>query len=247
MGGVQQVRQLGDRRLHWVAEIAGVKREWEATILEQVPDRKVACAATSGATNAGAVRFEPAGADATLVYLSLEYEPEGLVERAGDRLGIIERQVQSDLNRFKELIDDQGYASGSWRGSVNEASGVGTPGVRHAAASAGDSGKAGLSAKTVIAGVAAAAAGVAAASALAGKSDSDAQEHPPVETTTVAAPTTTTEPVVLPTPIPALSVTDPPVTDILVTGTTNVTDTDAATTDVPDITYDDGTTGRRTV
>ncbi len=247
MGGVQQVRQLGDRRLHWVAEIAGVKREWEATILEQVPDRKVACAATSGATNAGAVRFEPAGADATLVYLSLEYEPEGLVERAGDRLGIIERQVQSDLNRFKELIDDQGYASGSWRGSVNEGAGVGTPGVRDAAASAGDSGKAGLSAKTVIAGVAAAAAGVAAASALAGKSDSDAQEHPPVETTTVAAPTTTTEPVVLPTPIPALSVTDPPVTDILVTGTTNVTDTDAATTDVPDITYDDGTTGRRTV
>ena len=195
MGGVQQVRQLVDRRLHWVAKIAGVKREWETTILEQVPDRKVAWAATSGTANAAAVRFEPAVAGATLVYLSLEYEPEGLVERAGDRLGIIERQVQSDLDRFKELIEDQGYASGSWRGSVNEGPGVGTPGVQDAAGSAGDSGKAGLSAKTMVAG--AAAAGVAAASALAeGKSDTEFQEHPPVETTTVATPTTATEPVV---------------------------------------------------
>ena len=55
MGGVKEVRQLDDRRLHWVAEIAGVRREWEASILEQVPDQKIAWAATEGATNAGAV------------------------------------------------------------------------------------------------------------------------------------------------------------------------------------------------
>ena len=54
MGGVKEVRQLDDQRLHWVAEIAGVRREWEASILEQVPDQRVAWAATSGATNAGA-------------------------------------------------------------------------------------------------------------------------------------------------------------------------------------------------
>lgn len=53
MGGVKQVQQLTDDRLHWVAEIAGVKREWDARILEQIPDTKVAWAATEGATNAG--------------------------------------------------------------------------------------------------------------------------------------------------------------------------------------------------
>src|SRR4028118_1146763 len=61
MGGVQEVRQLGGNRLHWVAEIAGVKREWDAQILEQVPDEKIAWAATEGATNAGTVRSAPAG------------------------------------------------------------------------------------------------------------------------------------------------------------------------------------------
>jgi uncharacterized membrane protein len=116
MGGVREVRQLDDQRLHWVAEIAGVRREWEAAILEQVPDQKVAWAATGGATNAGAVRFEPAGPGSTIVYLELEYEPEGLVEQVGDKLGIVGRQVTSDLERFKALIEDQGYESGAWRG-----------------------------------------------------------------------------------------------------------------------------------
>jgi carbon monoxide dehydrogenase subunit G len=197
MGGVKEVRQLDDRRLHWVAEIAGVRREWEASVLEQVPDQKVAWAATSGATNAGAVRFEPAGAASTVVHLTLEYEPEGLVEQAGDKLGIVQRQVKSDLERFKKLIEDQGYASGAWRGSINPGAGVGTPGVEAAAASEGDSGKAGVSGK-VIAGAAAAATGLAAAAALSG-SKSESQEQPASTTDTVppATPLATEELVVV--------------------------------------------------
>ena len=108
MGGVQEVRQLDDRRLHWVAEIAGVRREWEARVLEQVPDEKVAWAATSGATNAGAVRFAATGPTSTTVFLTLDHEPEGLVEKAGDKLGLVERQVTSDLERFKRLVEDAG-------------------------------------------------------------------------------------------------------------------------------------------
>ena len=175
MGGVKEVRQLDDRRLQWTAEIAGVRRQWEASILEQVPDQKIAWAATAGATNAGAVRFEPAGPGSTIVSLTLEYEPEGVVEQIGDKLGIVERQVTSDLQRFKELIEAEGYASGAWRGAVNEGVGVGTPGVEHAIASQGDSGKAGVSGVAVAAGAVAAAAGVAAVAA-ATKSSGGSQE-----------------------------------------------------------------------
>ena len=41
MGGVKKVTQLGDDRLDRVAEIAGVRRQWTARLVEQVPDRKV--------------------------------------------------------------------------------------------------------------------------------------------------------------------------------------------------------------
>ncbi|SFP82771.1 Polyketide cyclase / dehydrase and lipid transport [Geodermatophilus dictyosporus] len=198
MGGVKEVRQLTDDRLHWVAEIAGVRREWEAAVLEQDPDRKVAWAATSGATNAGAVRFEPAGPSSTIVHLQLEYEPEGLVEQVGDKLGIVGRQVQSDLERFKELVESQGYASGAWRGSVNEHVDVGTPTTSDAYGSHGDKGKAGVSGVAVAAGVAAvagaAAAGVAAATSSSGGQREETPPQPvegvvqPQEVTVVEQP-----------------------------------------------------------
>jgi uncharacterized protein YndB with AHSA1/START domain len=197
MGGVQQVTQLSDDRLHWVAEIAGVKREWDAQILEQVPDTKVAWAAVGGATNAGAVTFTPMGQSSTLVRLSLDFEPEGLVEKAGDALNLVGRQAESDLEKFKTWFEARGLETGGWRGSVNEGANVGTPGVQDASSSQGDSGKSGLSAKTVAAGVVAGVAGVAgaAAAAKAVSGDSGSTEATPVETTTTPVETATAAPV----------------------------------------------------
>ena len=177
MGGVKEVRQLTDHTLHWVAEIAGVRREWNARILEQVADVRVAWAATEGATNAGSVQFEPLGPGRTRVRLYLEYQPEGLVERVGDTLNLVEKRAEADLERFKAFIEARGSESGAWRGSVNEGAGVGRPGVESAAPSEGDTGKAGLSAKAVVAGAAAAAAGVAAASAALRSADSTDAQH----------------------------------------------------------------------
>lgn len=162
MGGVQSVTQVTDSRLHWVAEIAGVRREWDAEILEQVPDQRVTWAAVGGATNAGAVHFIPNGSDRTLVTLHLEYEPEGVVEKAGDAAGIVGRQAQADLEKFKAFIESRGGETGAWRGGVNEDAALGTPDVEDAAASRGGDGKAGVS-KTAVAAGGAAVAGVAGA------------------------------------------------------------------------------------
>jgi carbon monoxide dehydrogenase subunit G len=119
MGGVEEVKQLSDTSLHWVAKIAGVKREWDAAIVEQVPDRKVAWAATTGATNAGSVYFESLGTNRTGVRLVLEYDPEGFVEKVGDRLNIVSRQAQNDLEKFKEFIESSDSETGAWRGTVD--------------------------------------------------------------------------------------------------------------------------------
>jgi hemerythrin superfamily protein len=174
MAGVREVVQVDDTSLHWVAEISGVRREWDAEILEQVPDQKVAWAAISGATNAGAVHFAPAGPGRTVVTLHLEYEPEGLVEGAGDALGVIERQAEADVRRFKEFIEGRGAESGAWRGDVTDVAPVGTPGLEDAVLSEGDSGKAGVSPKAVAAGVVAAgAAGVAAVAMSKGSGDEE--------------------------------------------------------------------------
>jgi|tagenome__1003787_1003787.scaffolds.fasta_scaffold20449955_1 hypothetical protein len=190
MGGVQQVEQLEDDRLHWVAEIGGVKREWYAMILEQRPDEKVAWAATEGATNAGAVYFTPVGTTQTLVRLELEYEPEGVVEKVGDALNIVGKQAESDLEKFKRFIESRGAESGGWRGDV-EGGTIGTPGVE-TATSQGDSGKAGVSGKAAAAGVAAAAAVGVAAAAAAKSGGSDETETTATETTATVEDVTVT-------------------------------------------------------
>ena len=118
MGGVKKITQLDDKSLHWIAEIGGVEREWDAKILEQVPDEKIAWAATSGVANAGAVYFAPVGTDRTNVRLSLEYEPEGIVENVGAKLGVVSTQAEADLKRFKTFIEERGTETGGWRGEV---------------------------------------------------------------------------------------------------------------------------------
>ena len=78
MEGVESVQQMGDRRLHWCATVAGKKKEWDAEIREQVPDEKIIWNSTSGDENAGMVKFDSLGADKTRVHLEMSYDPEGL-------------------------------------------------------------------------------------------------------------------------------------------------------------------------
>jgi hypothetical protein len=126
MDGVESVTQLSDDRLKWVARIAGVRREWEATILEQVPNRRVAWASTGGVTNSGAVEFSDAGADRTEVALTLEYLPEGMLEKVGDLLHVVGRQADHDLKKFKNFIEHEGHATGAWRKSAPGTAGTGS-------------------------------------------------------------------------------------------------------------------------
>ena len=119
MEGVESVTQLDDTHLHWIAEIGGVRREWDAVVTEQHADERVAWKSTSGTSNAGVVTFHKLADDRTKVMLQLDVDPEGALERVGDALGIIRRRASGDLERFKELIETRGQESGSWRGDVS--------------------------------------------------------------------------------------------------------------------------------
>ncbi|MGI8927535.1 MAG: SRPBCC family protein [Tepidiformaceae bacterium] len=119
MEGVESVQQMGDRRLHWCATVAGKKKEWDAEIREQVPDEKIIWNSTSGDENAGMVKFDSLGADKTRVHLEMSYDPEGFTETAGDMLGFVSRRVEGDLRRFKDFIESRGTETGAWRGEIH--------------------------------------------------------------------------------------------------------------------------------
>jgi uncharacterized membrane protein len=116
MDAVESVRQLDDTRLHWVAEIGGERREWDAEITEQLPDERVAWKGEGGPS--GVVTFHRLDEGSSKVMVQLDYEPEGIKETVGSATGSDARQVKGDLERFKHFIESRGSETGAWRGEV---------------------------------------------------------------------------------------------------------------------------------
>jgi uncharacterized membrane protein len=118
MEGVKSVRQLDDTTLEWVADVGGKEKTWTARITEQEPDQRIAWTAVNGAHNAGVVTFHRLGEGETRVTLQLDVDPEGPVENVGTALGVPQRRIKGDMERFKEFIESRGTETGAWRGEV---------------------------------------------------------------------------------------------------------------------------------
>ena len=120
MNGVEKVVQTDETHTHWTIKIAGATREFDAEITEQTPDQRIAWKSTGGTGHAGVVTFHRLGDSTTRVMLQLDTEPEGIVEKAGEAVGVVGHQVKSDLHRFKDFIESQPGETGAWRGDVSQ-------------------------------------------------------------------------------------------------------------------------------
>ena len=120
MEGVEKVQQLDAKRLHWKAEVAGKTVEWDAEITEQIPDTRIAWKNTNGATNAGVVDFHRVNDSECELTLSMDVEPHGLTETVGAKLGFLDRQVEGDLERFRDLLVEKGATTAGWRGEIEQ-------------------------------------------------------------------------------------------------------------------------------
>lgn len=118
MEGVEKVRQVDDTHLHWVVEIGGMEKEWDAEITEQIPDNRIAWRSTSGPRNDGVVTFHRVDDTTTRIEVHIDYEPEGAAERVGDAAGALTSRIKGDLQRFKEFLESRGQETGAWRGKV---------------------------------------------------------------------------------------------------------------------------------
>jgi uncharacterized membrane protein len=118
MEGVERVEQQGDQRLHWVAEVGGDRREWDAEITEQHPDHRVAWKALDQEGPNGVVTFHKLDDSRTKVMVQLQYEPEGVKQSVGSFMGLDSHRVQGDLESFRDFIESRGGETGAWRGEI---------------------------------------------------------------------------------------------------------------------------------
>lgn len=125
MEGVEEVRQIDDRHCHWQTKVAGVRREFDTEIVDQLPDERIAWRTVGGdSKQKGVVSFQRLDPDHTRVRLAMDMEPEGMTEKAGDALGFLDRRVKGDLKRFKGFIEERGHETGEWRGRIRPSDGA---------------------------------------------------------------------------------------------------------------------------
>lgn len=120
MGGVKSVTQIGATRNHWVTSVGGVPREFDTEITEQRPNERIAWRSVGGdVEQAGVVTFHRLAEGKTRVTIQIDWQPDGLVERAGVAAQADDLQVKADARRFKEYIEGRGQETGAWRGTVS--------------------------------------------------------------------------------------------------------------------------------
>ncbi|MEU8635380.1 SRPBCC family protein [Amycolatopsis sp. NPDC048633] len=120
MEGVDRIEQVDNTHTHWTISVAGVTKQFDATITEQNRDERVAWKSDSGPTHAGVVTVHRLDDSHTRVTVQMDIDPEGFVEKAADKLGILDHRVQGDLDRFKKFIEVRdGHETGAWRGDVD--------------------------------------------------------------------------------------------------------------------------------
>ena len=116
---VESITQKNDTHTRWKVKVGGVEREFDAEITEQHPDERVAWKSTGGDTHhAGVVTFHKLSDNETRVTVQIDWEPEGLLEKAGSLIGVGKHAVKKDLENFKKFIESQGTETGAWRGDV---------------------------------------------------------------------------------------------------------------------------------
>ena len=122
MDGVESITQIDDTHNHWVTKVGGVTREFDTVVTEQRPDERVAWTTVGGETKqAGVVTFHRLSDDQTRLMIQIDWEPSGVVEKAGAAVGVDDHRVKADAKRFKEFIESRGGdETGAWRGQVDQ-------------------------------------------------------------------------------------------------------------------------------
>jgi carbon monoxide dehydrogenase subunit G len=105
MTGVQRVTPIGNQQTHWVMDVDGEQREFDAQITELSFDERVSWSTMAGPRLSETITVRPMGATRTQVVAQLEADIAVLMP--SDRHGqeTLNRRLKDDLSTFKSLVE----------------------------------------------------------------------------------------------------------------------------------------------
>ncbi len=91
---------------HWIAEVAGRPVEWEAEVIQVLPNQSIGWKSVGGTKHSGRVNFAPL-ADQTLVHVQMNYAPSPWILRPAVAMiaGQLESQIEQALRDVKSALE----------------------------------------------------------------------------------------------------------------------------------------------
>jgi len=125
MKKVERVEQEEDEKLTWKAHIWWSHRNWESTIVEQVPDDHIVWRSKGpkGYVD-GAVSFGELAPNLTRILLVMEYHPQGFVEQLGNLWRAQGRRARLEFKHFRRHVMSYSILHPEeirgWRGEIRD-------------------------------------------------------------------------------------------------------------------------------
>jgi hypothetical protein len=105
MHRVLNVEQKGRDKISWSEKIWFSSRQWEGRVTEKRKNERIVWKTTSGMNHKGIVSFHKLAPNLTRVMITMEFEPNGMMEKMASGLRFVKRAVQADLARFKAYVE----------------------------------------------------------------------------------------------------------------------------------------------
>ena len=105
MHRIKQVKQGDETTMTVGSKVWGFKRQWEVEITDQEPNERIAWKTVGGTKNAGVVTFHELDDRLTRVLVTLDWPPDGIMEKMASGLRVIKRATQADLKRFRAFME----------------------------------------------------------------------------------------------------------------------------------------------
>jgi uncharacterized membrane protein len=118
MHRVDQAEQVDDATVSMTTKVWGVSKRFQADIVEQRPDERIEWDASEGLSHTGVATFHKLAPRLTRIELTLDIEPDSLLEKAGRGLRFTKRAARGDLHRFKAFAELEEESNGGWRGTI---------------------------------------------------------------------------------------------------------------------------------
>lgn len=123
MKKVSAVEKTSDETSSWKVRVLWSHRDWEATILEQIPDERIAWRSDGARCRVdGAVSFHAVTPNMTRILVVLQYHPWGLLERTGNLWRAQARRVRLEIKQFRRHVLARAILNPDsvqgWRGEI---------------------------------------------------------------------------------------------------------------------------------